>query len=169
MKRHTIAIFSALALFGTAGASAQAPVNADASIVIPTLLQITVDETTVTFDQPTLADYTTGHVFGDVTSVVVTRGNVAHDVTVAADAATMGFVASAGGADPLKPASDMQWSADGGGGWSSLSTTAADVAAGLARGNNNPAASVTYRMLLNEATDEPGTYTLGFTYTVVAN
>lgn len=171
MRKHGLALFAALALFGATGVAAQepAPVNAEASITIPTLLEITLDETTVTFGQPTLADYTTGHVPGDVTSVVSTRGNVAHDVTIVADDPTMGFTPSAGGADPLKPASDLVWSADAGGNWTGLSTTSADVATALARGTNAAAASVTYRMLLNEATDEPGTYTLGFTYTVVAN
>ncbi|HUE77166.1 MAG TPA: hypothetical protein VMM83_04425 [Longimicrobiales bacterium] len=170
MRKHGLALFAALALFGATGAAAQAPapVNAEASITIPTLLEITVDETTVLFGQPTLADYTTGHVFGDVTSVVSTRGNVTHDVTIVADAPTMTFTPSAGGTDPQKPATDLQWSIDNAA-WSGLSTTAANVAANLAKGTNAAAASVTYRMLLNEATDEPGLYTLGFTYTVVAN
>lgn len=169
MRKHGLAVFAALVLFGTTGASAQSAVNASASITIPTLLQITVDEVAVTFDAPTLNDYLTGSLTSAVTSVIGTRGNVTHDVTIIADDPTMGFVPSAGGADPLKPASDLEWSIDGGGAWTGLSTTAANVVAGLGRGNNAAAASVNYRMLLDEASDEPGTYTLGFTYTVVAN
>lgn len=167
MKKSGFAIFSALVLFGAAGASAQ--VNATASITIPTLLQITVDQTAVTFPQPTLADYTTGNVASAVTSTVSTRGNVSHDVMITADAGVMTFAASTGAADPNKPAADLQWSGDTGTTWNSLSTTAGLVADALARGTNAAAAAVTYRMLLDEATDEPGTYSLGFTYTVVAN
>lgn len=154
------------ASLGGSALEAQTTASANASITIPTLLSIDVDALAVTFDQPDFADYDAGFVQSVVTSVIDTRGNVVHDVTIEADAATMSYSAGPG-PDPLKPASDLQW--DAGSGWSGLTTTAVDVVAGLARGVNAGAASVTYRILLDEAADIPGTYSLDFTYTVVAN
>jgi hypothetical protein len=163
MKKIALTLSAALLLFGANEAVAQT-VQGTATITIPTLLSIDVTNVSVTFPSPDLDDYTTGYVdMSSGTSVVSTRGNVQHDVTIAADAAAMT-------GPTAKPASDLQWGTGGsGGGFAGLSTSAADVATGLARGTNDAVAEVTYRMLLDEAADEPGTYSLAFTYTVVAN
>lgn len=164
MKRIALSLVAALVLVGASEARAQTSVPATASITIPTLLSIDVSNTTVTFDAPDLTDYAAGSIgMSSAASVIDTRGNVAHRVTVEADAATMT-------GPTAKPASDLEWGTGGAGGaFTGLSTTAADVVVGLARGTNMSAAEVWYRMVLDEAADEPGTYSLAFTYTVVSN
>lgn len=167
MKKVALTLLAALVLFGANEAVAQVEtVQGNASIVIPTLLHIEVSNVTVAFPTPDLAAWNAGQVdMSSGASVVSTRANVGHDVTIAADAATMD-----GPAGTTKPASDLQWGTAGAGGsFTGLTTTAADVVSALARGTHGTAAEVWYRMLIDEATDEPGTYNLAFTYTIVAN
>ena len=166
MRRLVITFVAAIAVLAASDTSAQTTAAASASIVIPPLLSISVDQLTVTFPQPTLADYTAGEVASTVTSTIGTRGNVGHDVTIVADAATMSYTGSE--TPPSKPSSDMQWSIDNAT-WNGLTTTAAAVASAIARGNNPSVAGVTYQMLLDENNDYVGTYSLAFTFTVVAN
>jgi hypothetical protein len=90
MKRIALALVAALVLVGAEEARAQTSVQGSASITIPTLLSIDVSNTTVTFDQPDLTDYATGSIgMSSGASVIETRGNVTHRVTIEADAATM--------------------------------------------------------------------------------
>ena len=166
MKRLGMTLVAAIAVLSVSEVSAQTTAGASASIVIPTLLSISVDQLTVTFPQPTLTDYSTGHVASAVNSTIGTRGNVEHNVTIEADAATMAYSGSE--SPPSKPSTDMQWSIDNAT-WNGLTTTATAVASALARGTNPAVAGVTYQMLLDETNDYVGTYSLGFTFTVVAN
>jgi hypothetical protein len=75
-----------------------------------------------------------------------------------------------------KPVGDLMWSKDG----STFAglTTAANVAAATSadavvesspRGTYDNAQTIQYRMKLSYADDTPGTYTLGFNYTIIAN
>ncbi|MFW5946971.1 MAG: hypothetical protein ACOCUW_00650 [Gemmatimonadota bacterium] len=151
----------------SAGAlSAQDPAvesrTATATITIPTLLHIDVTNTAVAFPQPSFDDFDVGHVdASSPASVIDTRGNVVHDVTIAADAATF--------TGPWeKPADDLGWSLDGSS-FTNLTTTEADVATGVAQGSNSNVATVSYRMALDQANDVPGDYSLDFTFTVVPN
>jgi hypothetical protein len=111
---------------------------------------------------PDAEDYETASVSGEETTVIETRGNVVHAVTIEADASEMS------GGSGTKPAHHLEWSADAAGPFLGLATAPATVVADLARGRHAAAAEVWYRMLLDYETDEPGTYTLAFTYTVVA-
>lgn len=156
-----------LTLFGAAAAYAQDQVDVNASITIPTVLYVDVTNTSVTFDQPDATDYANGSIDANVSGVLSYRGNVQHSVEIAADADY--FDATDAANDDLKPASHLEWSKDGGSNWSALSTTAADVVTGVARGAHDNAQTIDYRMLLDYTTDAPDTYSLGFTYTVVAD
>ncbi|HUG40066.1 MAG TPA: hypothetical protein VMM12_06265 [Longimicrobiales bacterium] len=168
MRKLATMLVGSAAVFAATGVSAQGTTAAaSASITIGTLLSVSVDQPSVTFPQPTFADYDAGEIAGSVTSAVSTRGNVSHDVTIAADAAQMTY--SGTETPPAKPSTDLQWSNDGGASWFGLSTTAANVATALPQGTNPTAATVAYQILLDEANDYPGTYSLNFTYTVVAN
>jgi hypothetical protein len=165
MQKGALTLMAALAMFGANEATAQVEtVQGNASILIPTLLHIEVTNVTVAFPSPDLAAWTAGQVdMSSGASVVSTRANVGHDVTIEADAGTMT-------GPTAKPASDLQWGTAGtGGSFLGLTTSAADVVSGLARGTHATAAEVWYRMLIDEASDEPGTYSLAFTYTIVAN
>ena len=164
--RKLATMLVAVAMAGATGASAQTAA-ASASITIPELLSINVSNTTVGFDQPAFTDYDAGEILANTAaSSIDTRGNVVHDVTIAANAAAFTYAGT--GTDPVKPAADLQWSKDGST-WNALGTTAVDVLTALGRGSNTAAGTVSYKMLLDEASDIPGTYSLNFTYTVVAN
>lgn len=160
-----VAAAAGLALFlvGPPPAPAQASASATATIDIPQVLYIEVTNTSVTFPQPTAADFNTGHVAADVSSDLTYRGNVAHDVTVSADAQNFS------GGSGSKPATDLQWSTDGGSNWNGLTTTATDVVTGASRGQHDSGQTVDYRMLLDYSTDSPATYSLDLTYSVVPN
>lgn len=166
MRKAFLAL-AILAALSAQGVSAQNPAvssrTGTAQITIPTLLHIDVSNLAVSFGSPTFDDFDAGLIAATSgASVIDTRGNVVHDVTIVADAAAF--------TGPYtKPASDLQWSIDGGTSWTSLSTTATDVATAVARGTNASVATVDYQLLLDAALDVPGTYSLDFTYTVVAN
>ncbi|MBW3553835.1 MAG: hypothetical protein KY466_09995 [Gemmatimonadetes bacterium] len=163
MRNLAMTLSAAIAVFGASGVAAQTA-NMNASVTIPTLLSITVNQPGVTFGTPTFADYDAGFIGGAVSTVVDTWANVSHDVSIATTATAMSYTGT--GTDPLKAVGDLQWNA--GSGFVGLSNTAADVVSNLDPGTHASAATVTYRMLLTTA-DIPGTYELGFTYTVVAN
>lgn len=166
MKKTILSLVALVAL--SAGAlSAQNPAvdsrTATATITIPTLLHIDVTNLAVDFPSPSFDDFDATYVDASSSaSVIDTRGNVLHDVTIAADAATF--------TGPYaKNADDLEWSIDGGSSWSPLLTTENDVATGVSRGLNTNVATVSYRLMLDAANDIPGDYSLNFTYTVVPN
>lgn len=163
----TLALTTALtALSGAEEAQAQSTVNATATIQIPQVLFISVDETAITFNSPAVdaTDFEAGFKAADQVSTVTHKGNIVHDVEIKADATD--FTATNDPVNNIKPAADFQYSTDGGTNFSSISTTAADVVTAAPKGDNTQ--QVNYQILLSYA-DAPDTYTLGFTYTIVAN
>jgi hypothetical protein len=168
MKQVALTLIAALMLFGASEAAAQDPnphtVQANATLTIVEVLYINGTGLDVTFPVPTLDDYDVGTVDGNGTTVIETRGNVGHGVTIEADQAMMS------GGSGAKPASHLQWRASATeGSFVALEMTAADVVTGLPRGNHPSAAEIWYRMALDYSTDLPDTYTLAFTFTVVSN
>jgi hypothetical protein len=165
MKKIALTLVAALVLFGASEAVAQT-VAGTATIEIPTLLNIGVSNVTVAFPTPVLADWDAGQVgMSSGTSVVSTRANITHRVTIHANAANM-----SGPVGTTKPASDLQWGTAGtGGSFFELATGAANVVSSLNPGTHASAAEVWYRMAIDETSDVPGTYSLAFTYTIVAN
>lgn len=168
MKKLTMVVLAMLAV-GAADVAAQASSEqATASVTVPQVLSIAVTNKSIAFPNATSTDFDNGYVNTTTSSSIDTKGNVVHDVTVQADAATFTYTGTQ--TDPSKPASDLEWSNDGGSSWTALDdVSAVDVATGLARGENVGAASISYRIALALATDVPGDYSLGFTYTIVAN
>lgn len=164
MRKGFMAVAAVLMM--ASAVSAQS-VHGSASIHVPSLLTFNVTNTTVTFNDPTFADFDAGLIgASSLGSVISTRGNVPHVVQIAADAATMTYTGSETLPSP-KSASDLQWATDGST-WSGLSTTDTDVAT-YTRGAHADATTVTYQMLLDIANDYPGDYSLAFTYTILAN
>jgi hypothetical protein len=164
MRKLTILVLGAFALFGATNLSAQA--NATATVTIPTVLSVSLTGNSFNF-APTQSEFDAGVMNASGSSTLSTKGNVQHAIEIAADNAT--FTYSGTQTDPSKPASDLEWSSDGGTNWTGLTTTAAQVGSNLARGAHASAATVDYHVLLSYANDVPGTYSLGFTYTVIAN
>ncbi len=147
-------------------AQAQSTVNATATIQIPQVLYISVDETAITFNSPAVdaTDFEAGFKAADQTSTVTHKGNIVHDVEIEAGATD--FTAATDPVNNIKPAADFQYSTDGGSNFTSISTTATDVVTAAPKGGATQ--QVNYQILLSYA-DAPDTYTLGFTYTIVPN
>jgi hypothetical protein len=164
MKKVALTLIAALVLFGANEARAQGEtVQANASITIPTLLTISGSGTTVEFPQPSFADFAAGSIAATGTTVINTRGNVLHRVTVQANTEFM----TAGPYD--KRSADLEWSLDGIAGFEGLTPSPVNVVTHLSPRALSQAAEVWYRMLLDETVDLPGTYNLAFTYTVLPN
>ncbi len=162
-----VAMFCATARTADAQATGigttSASVPATAQLTIGSILFISIDNNNITFPTPTATEFGLGLVDGNETSTLTYFGNVAHDVEIKANAAA--FTAS-GGSSYAKPATDLEYSVDGGT-FASISTTEADVVSGNPAGGGST--TVDYQILLDESLDVPGTYDLGFTYTVVPN
>lgn len=164
----SLAVALLLVVAGVATAEAQST-TATAEINIPTVLFMDVSGTTVNFTDPAASDFENGVIPADNSTTIDTKGNVAHDVTVQAEADN--FTGGSGN----KPATDLVWSTSGavsapgdGNSVPQSSGSPVDVATALSQGNPS-AITVDYGILLDYGTDEPATYTLDFTYTVVAN
>lgn len=165
MKKLTIAVLAMLA-FGATDLTAQATAgqSATATVTIPSVLAINVTNTSIAFN-PTAANFAAGFVAGENASGIQTRGNVSHDLTIQADAASFTYSGSESPA-PTKAASDLLWSLDGSN-FTPISTSEQNLGS-FGRGVNS-AATVYYRVALDYLADAPGAYTLGFTYTITAN
>lgn len=171
--KKLLLLTAAVAMFGvnarTASAQAtgigstSASVPASAQLTIGSILFINIDINDITFPTPTATEFGLGVVDANETSTLTYFGNVPHDVEIKANASA--FTPS-GASSYAKPASDLEYSV-GGAAFIPISATAADIVTGNSAGSAST--TVDYQILLNEALDVPGTYDLGFTYTVVPN
>lgn len=174
MKKLTrtsiIAVFL-LALAGAKQASAQTTASGSSSLTIGTVLYISVSNLTVGFPSVANTDYDNGYVIASALSQITTKGNTTHTVSIKANASTM--TGTGTGARASKPASDLQVrTRPSGGSYGSLmglTTSNQNLIVSRAAGDYSASLyDVEYRMLLNWGNDTPGTYTLSFTYTIVA-
>jgi hypothetical protein len=182
MTRKPLAVLVGLAAMVAAPAAAQVTVNASASITVPAVLFLGVTNTAVGFAAPTATEYDAGFIAQNTgASVISHRGNVRHDVRLWTDQATMTGSAGTFASDPVnaaKPVTDLLWSADNFTSSHPLTQAAtASAASGAnqvivsqaARGVHDNAQSVSFRMNLSYANDTPGTYSINFFYTAIAN
>ena len=144
------------------GATGTCSINVSSSLTIPTIIRLTVNDTT-TLTAPTDAIYTTGSVVNTGPTAIV-RSNTTWSLSVAAAAAT--WTASGTGARAAKPAADLLWGTSAGGPFTALTTTAATVATGSM--GSSSSTQMYYKSLWNIVLDGPGTYTLTLIYTVTA-
>jgi hypothetical protein len=162
--------------------AAQVTVNASASITVPAVLYLAVTNTAVGFGTPTATEYNAGFIAQTSgASVVSHRGNVRHDVRIWTDQANMTGSAGTFASDPVranKPVADLLWSNDGFTSSHPLTqaataaaATAADqvLVSQAARGVYDAAQTVNFRMNLSYTNDTPGTYSINFFYTAIAN
>jgi hypothetical protein len=172
-KNWTATVLFAAVLLFAAGMPAVGQVQTGTvTISVGAVLSLDVTARTVTFPTVTQAHYEQGWATASANSLVTTRGNITHSVSMQATSAIMGATGSGARAD--KPGSDLQVRLrPAGGAWGSpigLTTGAVSVVSGRAAGNHSAdRPEIEYRVLLNWTADRPGTYTLGFTYTIVAN
>ncbi len=155
-----LVIAAAVLLSAPAQAAAQQQQTVTASITIPQLLYIDISSPTISFAVPTEADFNTGSIAALELTTVMYRGNVPHSVVLTAESPTFN------GGSNTKVAEDLLWSIDGST-WTGLSTSAAKLVAGAPQGQDQKV--VSYALKLDYAKDQPATYTIAFTYSIVAD
>ena len=140
--------------------------------VIPVLMNLTVDTSTVNFNF-TQSDYAAD---GTGTKEVVNgttfkiASNARWILNVQADNATFTFAPGvAGTANPNKVCGDLSVSPSGTAGYRAITIVDQELARGEAGGNTVLANSipVSYKLATAVANDPPGTYTLTLTFTIV--
>ena len=182
MTKKSLAALLGLTVIASAPLAAQVTVNASASITVPAVLFLAVTNTAVGFNAPTATEYNAGFIAQNTgASVVSHRGNVRHDVRIWTDQATMTGSAGTFASDPVranKPAGDLLWSSDGFTSSHPLTMSATAAAATgtdqvlvnqSARGVFDNSNTINFRMNLSYANDTPGTYSINFFYTAIAN
>lgn len=182
MMKKSLAALVGLTIVAAAPLTAQVTVNASASITVPAVLYLAVTNTSVGFGTPSATEYNAGYIAQtSAASVVSHRGNVRHDVRIWTDAATMTGSAGTFASDPVranKPAGDLLWSNDGFTSSHPLTQSATAAAATgtdqvlvnqAARGSYDNDQTINFRMSLSYANDTPGTYSINFYYTAIAN
>lgn len=165
-NRLTVALAAVLGLAFSATASAQTcltagcSVNTTAQVTIPTLQKLTLSTTTTVLGIPTIDNVDSAANPVQTTGPVVTgKANIPFSVTIAAGAAN--FTAPG---TVVKPAGDLSWSLTGGGTYTALSTTAANLFSQTGTGGNQ-SVSIFYHAAWH-STDAPGAYSLAVVYTL---
>jgi len=153
----------------TVVAETTCPVPTNFSMVMRSLMSLTLSGTSVTLNTPlAVGEFVDGLV--EKTTVgpsFQVKSNRSYRVQISADAPTFSHTPQAGAATYAKPASDVQWRVGGSGNYSDLSTDPADIGSGIATALS-AASQVGYNTKFNITKDQPGTYALGVTFTLVA-
>lgn len=143
------------------GAAGTCSINVASSLTIPTLLRLSIDDTTTSLTTPTEAIFNTGSVT-TAGPVITIKTNNSWTLLVRAAAATWTGVGA--GVRANKPVGDLAW--DRGLGFTTMTTADASVATGT-RGASN-VTSMSYRVNWSWPLDTPGTYSLLVVYTVTS-
>lgn len=174
--------FVAVALFAAAPVQAQSCTVADAagssvsctvgttlSMTVPSIMQLTLGGTTVSLDAPAnIAAFSAAGIDTTVTTgpTFSVRSNRSYRVQISADAANFSHTAQNGAATYAKPIADLAWTVDAGS-YATITGTPADIGSGSAV-NSSTNKTVSYRTLYDITKDQPGAYSLGVTFTLVA-
>lgn len=182
MTRITKALFLAAAVgtvtqplsaqscsIASTSASVSCTVGTTLGMTVPTLMDLTLDGTSVTLAAPSaVTDFDASGLF-DATATgpaFQVKSNRSYRVQVQADAATFSHTSVAGAASYAKPAGDVRWSNDGST-FTALTTTATDVGSGSSTALS-AAKTISYKTYYDITKDQPGGYSLGVTFTMVA-
>lgn len=146
----------------SAAGTTSASVPATATLTIGSVLFISIDENNITFPTPTAADYAANYLGANETSNLFFGGNVPHDVEIGT---TSGAFTPSAGATYNKPAGDFEYTTDG----TNYTPIAGPADIVTANPPGTGSATMNYRVAIDPSLDGPGTYTLGFNYTIVPN
>lgn len=149
--------------------SVNCTVSTTLSNTMSSLMNLTLSGTTVTLNAPSaITDFdaagldtvsTTGPSFQ-------VKSNRGYRVQVSAAAATFTHTPVTGASTYAKPVANVLWSSDATS-FTALTTTATDIASGSAT-NLSTSKTVTYKTIYDITKDQPGSYSLGVTFTLVA-
>lgn len=145
------------------GANGTCSLNVASSLTIPTLLRLTIDDSSTALTTPTEAIYDAGTtVSTGPVATIKTNGNW----TLLARATTATWTATGAGARANKPAGDLAWGTSPGGPFTPMTTADVTIATGT-RGAAN-LTSLFYQVAWSWPLDTPGTYTLTLIYTATS-
>ena len=171
--RHLFVAAGSLALLAGSPVFAQ-NTQVTVTAIIPVLMNLTVDTSTVTinFTQGDyLADGTGTKEMVNATTFKVSS-NASWILNVAADNVKFTYAPHLPGLplDPIKSCSDLSLSPSNTATYVPVSTTAAELARGVAGGYNDTGHTipVSYKLATTLAGDPPGAYTLTLTYTLMS-
>jgi len=153
----------------TSGSTVSCTVGTNFAITMPSLMNLTLNGTSVTLAAPAGVDEFNGA--GAVTKETTgpsftVRSNRAFRVQVSANASTFTHTSISGAASYAKPAGDVSWKV-GSGSYLSLTTSPTDIASGNST-SLSAAAQVMYQTAYDITKDQPGSYALGVTFTLIA-
>ncbi len=158
------------AISSTSGSAVNCTVATTLSMTMPSLMKLTLSGTAVTLTAPSaVSDFDANSGLASTTTTGPTfsvRSNRSYRVQIHADAATFGHTAPSGAATYNKPISDVQYIIDAASPVT-LTTTATDIGSGSAV-SNSTAVQVAYKTAFDITKDQPGAYSLGVTFTLVA-
>jgi hypothetical protein len=171
---RVLALAAALTLSFTGRAAAQncqtanssngnCSLSVAASLTLPTIIRLTLDDTTTDLTTPTEAIYDAGSV---VTSGPVATIKTNANWTLSVRATSAVWTATGAQARLSKPASDLAWGTSPGGPFTALTTSDATVASGT-RGASN-VTTIHYRTAWDLGLDGPGNYSLTMVFTATA-
>jgi len=149
--------------------SVNCTVSTTLSTTVASLMNLTLNGTTVTLVAPSaVTDFNASGLFSSTTTGpnFQVKSNRSYRVQVSTDAATFSHTPATGAASYAKPVANVQISTDGTN-FSALSTVAADIASGSATALST-VTSVNYKTAYDITKDQPGSYTLGVTFTLIA-
>ncbi|MDQ8145041.1 MAG: hypothetical protein P3A32_02620 [Gemmatimonadota bacterium] len=152
-----------------AGSTVSCTVGTTLSMTVPSIMQLTLGGTTVSLDAPAnIAAFSAAGVDTTVTTgpTFSVRSNRSYRVQISADAGTFSHTAQSGAATYAKPIADLAWKVDAGS-YLAITDTPADIGSGSAV-NSSANKTVSYRTLYDITKDQPGAYSLGVTFTLVA-
>ena len=150
-------------------ASVNCTVGTTLSMTMSTLMNMTLNGTTVTLNAPTaVSDFNGSGLYAVATTgpSFQVRSNRSYRVQVSANATTFSHTAVAGGATYNKPAGDLSWANDAAT-FTTLTTTPTDVGSGSST-SLSVARTITYKTAYDITKDQPGAYSIGVTFTLVA-
>jgi hypothetical protein len=154
----------------TSAAAVNCSVGTTLSMTMPSLMKLTLSGTAVTLTAPSaISDFNASTGLASTTTTGPTfsvRSNRSYRVQIHADAATFSHTAPSGAATYNKPISDVEYLIDGGSAVT-LTASATDIGSGSAV-SNSTAVQVAYKTAFDITKDQPGAYSLGVTFTLVA-
>lgn len=179
MRKIVFLAVAALAVAVPAQAQSCAISNADSSSVsctvgtnfsmtMPSLMSLTLSGTAVTLNAPAAVSEFGNDGKAEKTTTgpdFTVRSNRSYHVQISADAATFSHTVQPGAATYNKPAGDVFWKV-GSGAYTALTTSPTDISSGSS--TSSTLASVGYKTAFDITKDQPGSYALGVTFTLVA-
>lgn len=150
-------------------ATVSCTVGTTVSMTMPSLMNLSLTSTSVALNTPmAVTDFDAAGLYNVNTAGpnFQVKSNRSYRVQVAADAANFSHTPVTGAAAYGKPAGDVSWSTDASS-FTALTSTPADIGSGTATALS-PAKLVTYKTHYDITKDQPGAYSLGVTFTLVA-